>query len=269
MTQISVSVKGQEVVLDSSIFMIDEDKNMVNLTKIAKACGKEMKDWLRLPSTIAYLEALKIKVGKSHFETQRGIEVVKGGNNSGTWADRQTAIKFAMWISPAFEVWCMETLDTLFQKGSVSLNNNQPQVPQNFSEALKLAYEQSVEIEKQKDIIETKDAQINALDSAFIKSGEMAIGEFAKLVSSTGYIIGRNRMFEKLTEHKYLFKQGRSYHITQRYVESGLFRMSKEDYTTNDGVTHYRNAITITEKGQTHILKRLGITLKEQVANND
>ena len=42
---------GEQVLLDASIFEIDGEKGMVNLTKIAQACGKRVNHWLELSST--------------------------------------------------------------------------------------------------------------------------------------------------------------------------------------------------------------------------
>ena len=58
MNSISVVLKNKKTVnLDMSIFAIDEAKQMVNLTTIAKACGKKVNHWLENSTTKEYIEA--------------------------------------------------------------------------------------------------------------------------------------------------------------------------------------------------------------------
>lgn len=125
MEQFEIVLKdGSSVELDMSIFEIDEAKGKVNLTKIAKACDRELKHWLELDQTQEFLTAFS-EVGRNDLEKNQGLTIVRGGNKEqGTWACREIALKFAMWISPSFEVWCIKALDTLFQKGTVSIRSS-------------------------------------------------------------------------------------------------------------------------------------------------
>ena len=142
---------GNAVALDMSIFEIDKDKGLVHLTKIAKACGREAKEWIKLESTKAYLNACKSRREESSLVD---FLTVTNGIDVGTWGSRRVAIKFAQWISPDFEVWCTDILDELFQKGTVSLNNFN--VPQTKLEALLLAVEQEKIIMQQAVELEHK-----------------------------------------------------------------------------------------------------------------
>ncbi|WP_336274924.1 KilA-N domain-containing protein [Vreelandella indica] len=70
-----------------------------NMTKAAKEFGKEVKEFLRLPSTKEYTAELE-KVGYSHvFE-------VKRGRHGGTWAHPKLAVFFARWLDVRFAVAC-------------------------------------------------------------------------------------------------------------------------------------------------------------------
>lgn len=113
---------------DLSLFEIDPEKGLVNLTRIAKAVGKRVDAWRQLTSTIAFLEAF----AKANPNTEIMCSVKGGDGQQGTWVHRKIAIKFAQWISPEFEVWCIDALDELFQKGTVSIN-----IPKTRIEALK------------------------------------------------------------------------------------------------------------------------------------
>ena len=77
---------GTAVALDMSIFEIDQDKGLVHLTKIAKACGRETNDWSRLESTKAYLSACKSRGGESSVVD---FITVTNGIDVGTWGSRR------------------------------------------------------------------------------------------------------------------------------------------------------------------------------------
>ena len=116
---------NQEELFDISMFEIDQESQLVNITKIAKVFGKNVNDWTRLASTTRFLEGFNKK------NPSRSNLVTKIGGNSqtqGTWVHRKLAIKFAEWISVDFEIWCNDKLDELFQTGSVSLNSPKTQL---------------------------------------------------------------------------------------------------------------------------------------------
>ncbi|WP_456093518.1 KilA-N domain-containing protein [Neisseria sp.] len=93
-----------------------------NATEIAALFGKRPIDWLRLPETERYIEALmkreaekqrKSEVKKSHF-----VKTKKGGDLSqreaqGTWLHPKLAIAFARWCDIDFAVWCDEQITAM------------------------------------------------------------------------------------------------------------------------------------------------------------
>ena len=107
---------------DLSIFEIDQEKGMVNLTKIADHFGKRVSDWKKLSSTQKFLKAFFVKNSEGE-----NLTVINGGKNpdgsfaTGTWASRKLALKFAEWISVDFEIYANEVIDQLFSTGSVQL----------------------------------------------------------------------------------------------------------------------------------------------------
>ena len=105
---LNISIKNNND-FDISIFEIDKQKNLVNITKIAKAFNKKVNDWLRLTTTKRFLEAFFAK-----NPMRENLATVKGGNNQGTWVSKKLAIKFSEWISVEFEIFANEQLDKLF-----------------------------------------------------------------------------------------------------------------------------------------------------------
>lgn len=86
------------------IASIHVDGSMVNLTDLWKAAGspknKELKDWLRLPGTIDFIESTvkKLKVEKSH------LLIIKRGRSGGTWAHQIIGLHYAGYLSTDIEV---------------------------------------------------------------------------------------------------------------------------------------------------------------------
>lgn len=93
-----------------------------NATEIAALFGKRPIDWLRLPETERYIEALMKreaeKQGKSEVKKSHFVKTKKGGDLSrqeaqGTWLHPKLAIAFARWCDVDFAVWCDEQITEL------------------------------------------------------------------------------------------------------------------------------------------------------------
>jgi hypothetical protein len=95
---------------------VEMDENgWFNATAAATQFGKRPVDWLRLPETIRYLEAVcrKSDVRKSHF-----VKTYKGNSprfSQGTWLHPKLAVRFAQWLDIDFAVWCDEQIDALLR----------------------------------------------------------------------------------------------------------------------------------------------------------
>lgn len=87
---------------------IRERGEMLNLTDMWKAmeCNPSQRpvEWLRLPDTCRFVEALVEKVGNSHlFQIGRG-------RNGATYAHWQIGLAYAKYLSPEFHMWCNEVV---------------------------------------------------------------------------------------------------------------------------------------------------------------
>jgi hypothetical protein len=103
---VSIDYEGQAVWFNGD--------GWINAAEAAARFGKVPHEWLRLPETIAYLEAL-VKYGKipQLVRTQRG-------RNGGTWLHPKLAVAFARWLDVGFAVWCDEQVDALLRGDSKS-----------------------------------------------------------------------------------------------------------------------------------------------------
>ncbi|UTH72510.1 KilA-N domain-containing protein [Chromobacterium sp. IIBBL 290-4] len=87
-----------------------------NATTAAAKYGKRPNDWLSLPETGKYLEALTRKYGEiPFFKTKRGGDTGKSGNAQGTWLHPKLAVRFAQWLDMDFAIWCDEQIDALIR----------------------------------------------------------------------------------------------------------------------------------------------------------
>jgi len=86
-----------------------QDDGWFNATQAAAKFNKVPHDWMRLPATVEYIDALARKYGKfPHLKTKRGA-------TGGTWLHPRLAVRFAQWLDTDFAVWCDEQIDSLLR----------------------------------------------------------------------------------------------------------------------------------------------------------
>lgn len=133
----------------------------------------------------------------------------------------------------------------------------QNQIPQSFSEALKLAYEQSLKIEEQQKQLEAQAPKVLFTEAVMGSSSSCLIGELAKIITQNGYQIGEKRLFKWLRENHYLGTKGERYNIpNQQYIEQGLFELKKGTRSGNNGVMHTTITTKVTGKGQVYFVNK-------------
>jgi hypothetical protein len=104
---------------ENSLIAFDIESEMVNATDMAKVYGKRPIDFLRLDSTLAFIEALRSDVSQNHIEENQIVTTVKGGKqdkSQGTWMCRKLSYKFAAWLDPKFEVFVYSIFDEVIEK---------------------------------------------------------------------------------------------------------------------------------------------------------
>lgn len=96
-------------------FLLGNDKDvMVNATEMAKAFGKEPKDFLRLEGTKNFIDRL-IELENIGADVPRYNKenVYYSNNKAGTYMNRYLALKFAAWLDVDFEIWIVKTIDDI------------------------------------------------------------------------------------------------------------------------------------------------------------
>lgn len=89
-----------------------------NMTKAAKAYGKDLQVFIRREDTLEYVEALSQTVSDTDCNV---IEKHRGGRSPGTWAHPKLAVFFARWLDVEFAVWCDMVIDSLL-RGQTTIN---------------------------------------------------------------------------------------------------------------------------------------------------
>lgn len=99
---------------------------MMNATDCAHKYGKKVNEWMRLPSTIEYMNAIKDKYSNAGFSR---IWETRRGNNGGTWLHQLAIIEFARWCNVDFAIWCNEIVLQLMTNGHVEVQANTQKHP--------------------------------------------------------------------------------------------------------------------------------------------
>lgn len=109
-----------------------------NATEAAKHFKKDAHEWLRLPSTVEYIETLckiysensgTFKPGKipglkhteitqdsSYKKRSSRFVKIRRGNQGGIWLHPKLAVSFARWCNVEFAIWCDMQIDQLLRK---------------------------------------------------------------------------------------------------------------------------------------------------------
>lgn len=131
------------------------------------------------------------------------------------------------------------------------------QIPQSYSEALKLAAAQAEQIEQQQKQLAEQAPSVVFRQAVEGAKTSCLVGELAKLIAQNGYNIGEKRLFAWLREHGYLGRHGERYNVpNQTYVEQGLFELKKGVRSGTGGVMHTTLTTKVTGKGQIYFVNK-------------
>ena len=208
-------------------FQFRED-GFFNMTTAAKHFGKDVREFFKNASTLAYVEALtNAGISPQLVETSRG-------HNGGTWGHPKLAVFFARWLDVKFAVWCDMIIDDLL-RGKAEVTITKPEesavlaLPNDYASALRAladAVDQQEKLkadnlllEQQKTVLQPK---ANTFDLV-VAHKRISVSAFCRTFQ------GVNLMKVKKTLMKlgYLYRAGgsgnyRAYASSQRYFEERL-----------------------------------------------
>ncbi len=129
-------------------FEFADGKKMINASEMAKPFGKQVGHFLLLKGTKEYIILLESRYrDRDNGASTEVLRVIQGGTPElqGTWMEEKLALKFAAWLSPAFELWVYDKIQELLTTGIAELKEVQPT---GFSATLRLLAKQWEEQEK-------------------------------------------------------------------------------------------------------------------------
>lgn len=137
-----------------------------------------------------------------------------------------------------FQKWVnKEVLPSIRKTGSYSLEHK---TPQTFAEALKLAYEQQLVIEEQKQKLIEAEPKVEFYDTVTGSDTTIDLGQAAKVLNYRG--LGRNKLFQYLRDKDILMSGNTPY---QKYVDAGYFRLIETTWNTpnNDSMIYLKTVV--------------------------
>lgn len=131
------------------------------------------------------------------------------------------------------------------------LNNPQYQMAMGLKSAQVLLEQKDKEIEVMKPKAVMADA-ITASDEA------ISIGALARILSTSGYKTGQQRLFQQLRDEGYLItRRGRNFnHPKQQYLDQRLFDLDEKPYFKPNGETGVSLTTLVTGKGQQYFINK-------------
>lgn len=94
-------------------------------------------------------------------------------------------------------------------------------------------------------------------DAVLSSPDSILVGELAKILCQHGYKTGEIRLYEKLRRDGYLCSSGSDYNMPmQRYLEMGLFEVTKGTRSGNGGIMHTTRTTKVTPKGQMYFINK-------------
>jgi anti-repressor protein len=184
-------------------------------------------------------------------------------NESGMYAlvlgsKLESAKKFKRWITS-------EVLPSIRKHGAYMTTTtiekvmNDPDSWIKLLQALKEERQQRQLAESKVSLLEevTKEQapKVAFADAVLSSPDSILVGELAKILCQRGYQTGEIRLYEQFRHEGYLCSSGSDYNMPmQRYLEMGLFEVTKGTRSGNGGIMHTTRTTKVTPKGQQYFI---------------
>jgi phage antirepressor YoqD-like protein len=224
---------------------------MVNATQMAKPFFKVPNEFLRLPSTIEYLEALQTTTGKSRSEI---VKVQNGGTNPGTWFCQKLTISFAQWLSATFSVWVDTKIEELLTSGKTEIK------PLSDAEmrlhVFKQLEQEAESLKEQNKLLETTIKQ-QAPKVEYVDKVLNAANLITSTVVAADFGKSADWLHKTLKGMHIMWKVGGTWVLTSRYADKGYTQSKTHPYTDSLGQQKTSIQTYWTEKGRAFLHHKL------------
>ena len=110
--------------------------------------------------------------------------------------------------------------------------------------------------QQQEQLIEQK-PKVAFADAILSSPDSILVNELAKILCQNGYKTGEVRLYDQLRNEGYLCKAGSDYNLPiQKYLEMGLFEVTKGTRSAKDGVLHQTRTTKVTPKGVQYFVNK-------------
>jgi len=215
------------LVLDNELyFNLNEVGELLNIANPRTSIDVTDSDYVRKfeNSTVGETYNRKLHNTGELFLTEAGLYRMLNRSN------KPEAEVFQKWVNK-------EVLPSIRKTGSYSLEHK---TPQTFAEALKLAYEQQLVIEEQKQKLIEAEPKVEFYDTVTGSNTTIDLGQAAKVLNYKG--LGRNKLFQYLRDKDILMSGNTPY---QKYVDAGYFRLIETTWNTpnNDSMIYLKTVV--------------------------
>lgn len=157
-------------------------------------------------------------------------------------------------ITKQFKKGVKEILRTIRKTGKYSSF----QVPKTFAEALQLAADQQIEIEKKEQLLLEQQLKVKLANVITKSDNCFPIKELAAFLAQKGVNIGPNRLYKYLRENGYLCSRRSCWNLpNHKYIERGLFEITENPFTDKYENTHVTMTVCVTGKGLEYFIDKL------------
>lgn len=139
------------------------------------------------------------------------------------------------------------------------------QLPQSYSEALRLAADQAEEIEKQNRLIEEQKPKVVFADAVTGSNTNILMRDLAKLICQNGIDIGEVRLYDWMVDNGFLIRNSRwsrkkqsyqyDYMPTQRAADLRVFFVSEQVISVGSS-SFVKHTVRVTTKGQVYFMNK-------------
>lgn len=219
----------------ASVPVRQDDIGLYCLNDLHRAAGGADKDrpgdWLKTAKAQEFCKAVA-KEGNPPIVQKQGL---------GTFVCKEIVYAYAMWISADFHLKVIRAYDAL-------VTTRQFGVPQTLAQALRLAADQSEEIERQAAKIALDAPKVEFAEAIRGSDDGVDMGTMAKLL---GY--GRNTFMQMLRDDRVLMANNLPY---QHFIDRGYFRTTEKPITRTDGKTDIKHSTLVIGAGQVYLQRK-------------